>query len=48
MCERYDYKNIIDKIINNLGKIVGTALSVFTGSTVFISGGIVIDNCNEG
>lgn len=45
MCEINIYKNkIVDKIIKNPGKIVGTALAVSTGNTAFISGGTVIDN----
>lgn len=45
MCEINIYKNkIVDKIIKNPGKIVGTALAVSIGNTAFISGGTVIDN----
>lgn len=45
MCEINIYKNkIVDKIIKNPGKIVGTALAVSTGNTAFISGGTIIDN----
>lgn len=45
MCEINIYKNkIVDKIIKNPCKIVGTALAVSTGNTAFISGGTVIDN----